>query len=135
MLLLLATVTASAQTTSNDITGKWMAEDGSARFEIYKSGNEYRGKITWLKNPKGSKATDQRNPDKSLRNRPILGLEILTGLKYHPSENTWNGGRLYSPENGVYADASVTRVDINTIKIQGRKYGVAKTKTWKRYED
>lgn len=135
LFFLTVAFTASSQTKADDIIGKWMNEDGSARFEIYKSGNEYRGKIIWLKNTNQKTATDQKNPDKSLQNHPLIGLDVITGLSYSASNNNWSGGKLYSPEKGAYADCSLIWVDKNTIKVNGKKYGITKTKIWKRYEE
>lgn len=133
--LLTASFTALSQTKADNIIGKWTNEDGAARFEIYKAGNEYRGKITWLKDPRANKATDQKNPDKSLRSRPLIGIDILTGLSYSTASNNWTGGKIYTPEKGAYADCTVIWVDSRTIKIEGRKFGMSKTKVWKRYEE
>jgi uncharacterized protein (DUF2147 family) len=124
--------TASAQTKTDDIVGKWEAEDGSAQFEIYKSGNEYRGKIIWLKNHNGGEAKDKKNPDENLRDRPILGLDILTDLSYSPSTKTWSGGSLYSPEKGMYANCSVVIIRDKEIKIIAQIKGFTRSKIWKR---
>ena len=69
---------------AQDVVGKWKLEDGSAIVEVYKSGDAFNGKIVWLQNPTeadGSPAVDSNNPDKSLRKRQLIGLNMLSGLK------------------------------------------------------
>ena len=59
-------------------------EDGTAIVEVYQSGDVFKGKIVWLKNPTepdGTPAKDSNNPDSKLRSREILGLNMLHGLK------------------------------------------------------
>jgi hypothetical protein len=67
----------------NHIIGKWLSEDEEGVTEVYKQGDRFFGKITWLKKPNnvnGKPFTDTENPEKSLRSRMLLGLFILQGL-------------------------------------------------------
>ena len=69
---------------AQEVIGKWKLDDGSAIVEVYKSGDSYNGKIVWLKDatmPDGSPVCDLNNPDKSLRSRKLMGLNMLSGLK------------------------------------------------------
>ena len=86
---------------AQDVIGKWKLEDGTAIVEVYKSGDSFNGKIVWLKNPTeadGTPAKDGNNPDKNLRSREVLGLNMLSGLKKNGGEYT--GGKIYDPGNG-----------------------------------
>jgi uncharacterized protein (DUF2147 family) len=85
------------------IVGVWMTEEKESKIEIYKKGNAYYGKIIWLKEPKtaaGKTKTDINNPDASKRDQPILGLNLLSGLKWDASESEWNEGEVYDPKSG-----------------------------------
>jgi hypothetical protein len=42
--------------------------------------------------------TDVENPDPARRNRPIVGLQVLSGFK--PAPNAWEGGQAYDPKKG-----------------------------------
>ncbi len=86
---------------AQDVIGKWKLDDGSAIVEVYKSGDAYNGKIVWLEEPNdpdGKPASDTNNPDKSLRSRKLIGLNMLSGLKKNGGEYT--GGSIYAPGNG-----------------------------------
>ena len=110
-----ALVAASAQ----EGIGKWKLEDGSAIVEVYQDGNVYNGKIVWLKNPTesdGTPAVDSNNPDKSLRKRQILGLNMLHGLKKDGEK--YAGGKIYDPGNGKTYNCSM-KVEGDVLRVRG----------------
>ncbi len=105
---------------AQEVIGKWKLDDGSAIVEVYKSGNVYNGKIVWLKNPTesdGTPAVDSKNPDKSLRKRKILGLNMLSNLKAD-GKGEYSGGTIYDPGNGKTYYCSM-EVKGNTLKVRG----------------
>ena len=139
LILLLAgfSFTVNAQTKANDIIGKWVDSDGKSRFEIFSTGNSYNAKIIWLENPKnvnGGEMMDKNNPEKSLRNRKILGLIIMTGLIFSVEYNTWVDGKIYSPIRGLTANCKLSLVSKNELVIKASKYMITNEKRWKRYE-
>ena len=87
---------------ANDIVGKWLNEEGTAQVEIYKTGNQFFGKIVWLETPNdsitGLPRTDKENPDPALQTKPLLGLVNLTGFVF--DEDEWEDGQIYDPKNG-----------------------------------
>ena len=125
-----------AQTNADDILGKWKAEDGKARFEIYKTGENYNAKISWLAEPtneKGVLKLDKNNPDKNLRNHPVLGLMIANNLKYSLGDKEWKG-TIYSPEKGITASCKINLLSKNELQLKVSKYLISETKKWNRYE-
>ena len=74
LVLALMSVAGYAQ----NVLGKWVTTDNESNVEIYQSGDKLFGKIIWLKRGEGQ--LDVHNPDKSLRSRKLLGVNILTGL-------------------------------------------------------
>jgi len=90
------------QNSGDDILGIWETDDGKAKIEIYKASGKYSGKIVWLKEPNnesGQAKRDKENPDKELRNRPILGINLVRDFKFD-GDDRWEGGKIYDPENG-----------------------------------
>ena len=91
-----------------DILGMWWTKENKAKVEITKCGAGYCGKLAWLKDPvyksgvrvgwEGKEKVDYRNPDSSKHNDPILGLQIVSNLKY--VDGIWKDGTVYDPENG-----------------------------------
>ena len=51
LLLLFVAFTAPALAGSDDILGAWFNQAKDAKIEIFKCGNDYCGKIVWLKEP------------------------------------------------------------------------------------
>ena len=112
-------VFALAAASAQDVIGKWKLEDGSAIVEVYQEGNVYNGKIVWLKNPTeadGTPAVDSNNPDKSLRKRQILGLNMLHGLKKDGEK--YAGGKIYDPGNGKTYNCSM-KVEGDVLRVRG----------------
>ena len=119
---------------AQEVIGKWKLEDGSAIVEVYKSGNDFNGKIVWLQNPTetdGTPAKDENNPDKALRSRQLIGLNMLSGLK-ETGNNEYSGGKIYDPGNGKTYNCSMT-VQGDVLKVRGsldKKGLLGRTMDW-----
>jgi uncharacterized protein (DUF2147 family) len=82
--------------------GLWYAEGGAAQVEITRCAEALCGRVVWLRSPldeDGCALRDGRNPDPALRTRPVLGLEVLRGLRPE-AQDTWTGGTIYDPSSG-----------------------------------
>lgn len=127
----------SAQNHPDDLIGKWVNEDASARFEFFKTGNTYNAKIIWLAKPQnenGEQKLDKNNPDKKLRNRPIIELVMLTGLQFSANNSMWNDGKIYSPEKGETLACKIRLTNKNELALTVSKSIFSLTKKWKRYD-
>ena len=116
--LLMPLAAAFAQGIPN-VTGKWKLDDGSAIVEVYQQGNVYNGKIVWLAEPTeadGTPAKDLNNPDKSLRSRQLIGLNMLSGLKEVGDE--YKEGKIYDPGNGKTYNCSM-KLEGDVLKVRG----------------
>jgi uncharacterized protein (DUF2147 family) len=116
------------------ILGKWYTQEKDAQVEIFKEGNVYHGKMVWLKEPTedGKPKVDKNNTDKAKRQRPILGMRLLSDF-VHEGE-TWEDGTIYDPRNGKSYSSTIKLVDENTIEVRGY-VGIAafgRTVEWKR---
>ena len=104
---------------------------------VYKKDKEYFARIIQLTNPtndKGEEFLDRNNPDKKLRNNKIVGLDILTNLKFNTNEDDWEGGTAYDPEMGMHASCKVLLRTKNELIIKATKYFITQTRKWNRYE-
>ena len=104
---------------AQDVVGKWKLDDGSAIVEVYQQGDAFNGKIVWLAEPTeadGTPAKDLNNPDKSLRSRQLIGLNMLSGLKKAGTE--YKGGSIYDPGNGKTYNCSM-KLEGNVLKVRG----------------
>ena len=128
----------SAASFAQDVIGKWKLDDGSAIVEVYKSGDSFNGKIVWLAEPTeadGSPVLDTNNPDKSLRGRQIMGLNMLSGLKAANGE--YSGGKIYDPGNGKTYNCSM-KVEGDILRVRGsldKKGLLGRTMDWFRVKE
>jgi hypothetical protein len=116
------------------IVGTYLKADGKSKIEFFKSGDTYSGKVVWLKDPNdanGNPKKDPKNPDKSLRERPLLGMVTITGLK-HEGGGKYIEGKAYRPAEGDEVKFKVKNNGNGTIDVTGSKYSFSKTETWKK---
>jgi len=103
------------------ILGIWFNAEKDAKIEVYKVDGKYCGKVVWLKNPndtQGKPKTDIENPDPKLRNRPRLGLVVLTDLK-HAGGNSYEKGRIYDPKKGKTYACQAELANPRLLKLRG----------------
>ena len=113
---------------SDDILGTWFNQDKDAKIEIFKCGNDYCGKIVWLKAPTyppgskegtpGSPKVDTKNPDAAKRKTPLMGLQIVQGLQYS-GDNQWKNGKIYDPDSGKTYSSKVTLPSHDQLDLRG----------------
>jgi len=67
------------------------------------------------------------------KDQPVIGLEIMRGLKKSEGKEVWEGGTIVDPDNGTVYRARVTPVD-GGKKLEMRGYVGAplfgRTQTW-----
>ena len=103
------------------IVGEWLTAGGESRVEIYMCDSvTYCGKIVWLRDPlkEGKPVADDKNPEDSLRSRPVLGLQIMRGFTY-AGDRVWSGGKIYDPKSGNDYSGKMTLVDDRNLDLRG----------------
>lgn len=118
-VLFFAIRTLSLAQSESAILGVWYNTEKTAQVEIQKKGAEFIGKIVWLKEPiqGGKPLTDNQNPDPKLKTRPMLGLPLLTGLKY--SSGIWKGGEIYDPTSGKTYSCELKLKSPEILEVKG----------------
>jgi len=134
LFLLAITFVAPAHADPAAVAGTWMNEDGDGLIEIRIDGQDIRGTIIGspIEDPERP-TTDIHNPDAALRDRPLVGLTILSGFSYD-GDGAWSGGFVYDPNNGKTYRAKLKLADRNTLKLRGY-IGISllgRTETWTR---
>ena len=137
--LLLAGLTAASADTGKDPSGTWLTGDGRAKIRIDRcgpSGSNACGKVVWLKSPTddgGAPRTDVKNPDPKKRSRPVIGLQLIDGLK--PDEEKFTG-ELYNIEEGKVYTVSLERESEAELSVSGCMLKVlCGSQTWTRVPD
>ena len=113
---------------SDDILGTWFNQDKDARIEIFKCGNDYCGKIVWLKEPTypagstegtpGTAKIDYKNPDPARRKVSLMDLQIVQGLQ-SSGDNLWKNGKIYDPDSGKTYSAKATLAAYDQLDLRG----------------
>lgn len=98
VLLLAAVNYAFTPNTADVVLGKWLNEEKDGAVEIFKKGNNYYGKLVWLK--RGPNTLDEKNPDAARKNDKLLGKEILQKFSYDNGSKQWQNGTIYDPKSG-----------------------------------
>lgn len=118
------------------VLGMWQSEHGSARIQISKGGDNYNGKIVWLKeenDESGKPKRDKNNPSEALKSQPIVGLEALSDFTYK-GDGVWEGGTVYDPRTGKTYDCKLTMGPGGKLEVRAFM-GISligKTQTWSR---
>lgn len=113
-------------------SGLWRTPEDDGTVEIYDCGSKLCGKVVGSSelaaNPD---LKDVNNENASLRQRPIKGLNVVSGFAGGPK--SWSGGQLYRPKNGRSYSGELDLVDNSTLKVRGCLFmGLCETQTWQR---
>ncbi|MGQ9374194.1 DUF2147 domain-containing protein [Acinetobacter tandoii] len=137
-------VIASTAALAQDISGTWQQIDdktGSPKavIEIRKeSNNTYTGKITKITPRPGYTPRERcNNCPAPYTNQPILGMEILKGLKQVEGTNNYEKGRVIDPLSGKFYDAKM-KLSTTGKRLSLRAYlgvsALGRNQTWLRIE-
>ena len=128
LALVLAGPVASASG-SDAVVGTWYVESdkGDVHITITGTGGEYRGAITWMEEPEypadhpraGQPKTDTENPEEELRDRPILGLELMYGFRWDEADREWKDGRIYAADSGKTYRCKLKLEEDGRLKVRG----------------
>ncbi|CAM3651744.1 MULTISPECIES: DUF2147 domain-containing protein [Psychrobacter] len=114
--------------TIDDKTG-----EKKAIIQLNESNGKVSGKIIKVLNKEEAKAVCTKCPG-SLKNKPIEGLQILSGLKAD-GNNKWSDGKLVDPESGKTYSGKLTLSD-NGQSLDLRGYVgsplFGRSQTWQR---
>ena len=113
------------------VAGAWLTDDGKAVVEIAPCGDRMCGRIARvLATGANVPRTDVNNPEASRRNRPLVGLQILSGFKAGAGQ--WEGGRAYDPKSGKSYDARLRLNTDGSLRVTGCVLFVCRSKRWTR---
>lgn len=132
-LLVATLLPASTIIHAQSIAGRWNTVDDvtgkvKSTVEITVRNGTATGRIVEIKDPARrsalcTKCTDDR------KDKPILGLEIIRGLKEDDGE--WEDGTVIDPENGKTYDCKLW-VENGQLKMRGYIGFLYRTQTWVR---
>lgn len=108
--------------TDENVYGIWLESDKQKVAVLIEAcGQQLCGKIVWLKKPytkDGRPKLDHKNPEKSLRQIPRCGLNILTGFS-KTEQNHWSGGTIYNPSDGDTYRSTIQLTETGSLHVRG----------------
>ena len=127
-------LTGSEGALAADPNGVWLTQTGGSRIRLADCAGALCGTIVWLKEPNdpdtGKPKLDKNNSDASKRSRPLIGVQIVLGMKPAGAEK-WTG-QVYNAEDGKTYSGNLTYTGGNSLQLQGCALGglVCKSQTW-----
>jgi uncharacterized protein (DUF2147 family) len=119
-----------------DPSGIWHTQGQLAQVQIKKCAADLCGTIIALKDPidpaTGKPQTDSENEDAAKRDRPVIGIQVVIGMK-PAGANKWSG-QIYSPEEGKTVNGNLVLKDANTLSVEGCLLGglLCRSEIWTR---
>ena len=120
------------------ITGIWWNDEKTTKIKVEKKEGKYIGTIVYMipeKYENGQPPKDDNNPDESLRNRSLIGLQILSDFEYDAKKEEWKNGKIYDPKSGNTYDCYAWLEDDDLLKLKGFVGGIrwlGKSSEWYR---
>ena len=125
LLALAAIVLMSAAPARANVEGIWLDKDGGT-VRIRNCGDGMCGSIASV-TPRvdpatGQPPTDKKNADPSRRNRPLVGVPVLMGMR-PVGPGKWTG-RLYNVDDGNTYTGNLIELGPDAIRIEGCWLGI-----------
>ena len=135
LLAVLAIAGHSAIALAADPQGIWLSAERDTKVRISNCGGKLCGRVVWLREPvdrtTGKPKTDKENPDASKQRRPLIGLQVISGMQAR-GEDTWRG-QIYNADDGKTYSASLELKSNARARVEGCVMSVlCKAQTWTR---
>ncbi|HWM80632.1 MAG TPA: DUF2147 domain-containing protein [Pseudolabrys sp.] len=129
-------ISAAASAENSNPHGTWISADGGAKVRIASCGNGICGNIVWLRerldSATGRPKTDKHNPSEAKRSRPMLGLQVISGMK--PDGENRYAGQVYNADDGKTYRSKLTLLSADKAKVEGCVLVFCKGETWTRVD-
>ncbi|MAD98506.1 MAG: hypothetical protein CMB99_14370 [Flavobacteriaceae bacterium] len=120
-LFVILLIVSASVTNAQSIFGKWNSFDEETNklesvIEVYEKDGKAFAKIIKIIDPERQTATCEKCKG-TKKDQPILGMEILSGLKQKGDE--WSGGKILDPKNGKEYKCYIKLVEPDKLKLRG----------------
>ncbi len=111
------------------VTGRWVTQSKESVVEIYECGATICGKLAkfLVPPPNGAGQKDINNPNKALRGRTLLGMDILSGFK--AAGNEWKG-QIYDPKSGKTYRSIIYKGKSGNLVVKGCIGAFCQAQSW-----
>jgi uncharacterized protein (DUF2147 family) len=117
------------------VEGVWRTPNAEVRMGACPSHRDWLcGVVTSMREPldaAGHPKRDVHNPDPAQRQRPLIGITLLSDLR-PAGEGRWEGGKIYDPRSGKSIDAKARLTDKGALKVEACFGAFCGGQTWRR---
>ena len=121
---------------ATSILGYWLT--GGSIVQIEKCNDYVCGKIKTIFVEEGvdpKQLLDDKNKDKSLRSRTLVGINILDNFLIEDiNQRTFKGGKIYDPRSGRTYKSNLYINDNGTLSVEGCLAFICNGEEWKPLE-
>jgi uncharacterized protein (DUF2147 family) len=69
------------------------------------------------------------------KDKPLIGMDIIRGVKKVDGQEVWQGGKIMDPENGKNYTLRLTPIDGGAkLQVRGSVLFISRTQTWQRVQ-
>lgn len=114
------------------VVGNWRTQMHGALVEIRPCANQSPCAYLASVDPEKARGVtrDERNPDPALRNRPLVGVPIVWGLR--PAATGWDRGRVYNPDTGQTFRSAMQLLPDGRLQVTGCWGPLCRSEIWAR---
>jgi uncharacterized protein (DUF2147 family) len=136
-VLLLLGLASVGPAIAGDPIGLWLTKDRDAKVRVADCGGVLCGTVVWLKDPidpaTGKPVADKHNTEAAKRTRPLMGVEVVIGMKPSETPDKW-AGHIYNTDDGKTYRGSIALQDATTLKVEGCVLAFCESEIWTRTE-
>jgi uncharacterized protein (DUF2147 family) len=123
-LMGMAIAAGASAAVAGDPSGTWVMTNGKFTVQISNCGQSLCGSLVAMKKPldkQGRPKVDKENPNPAMRQRPLIGLALLSGMR-PKGDDRWTGS-IYNPDDGRTYSAVMSLTGDN-MKVKGCALGL-----------
>lgn len=112
---------------ADKIVGIWWNDEKTTKIKVEKKDGKYIGTIVYMipeKYENGQAPKDDENPDPALRDRSVVGIQILNDFEYDAQKEEWKNGTIYDPKSGKTYDCYSWMESDDLLKLKGFVAGI-----------
>ena len=135
-LLILSLIVVSVQSYGqSSALGKWITVDDKTGVrksvvEIYEKNGKYFGKVTKMIYRTPEERCERCEGE--LKNQLVIGMDIISGMKYKKRSKEFEGGIILNPESGKTYEGKLW-VENGKLMVRGYLFWFYRTQAWEPY--
>lgn len=129
----------SSTLAGQSIVGKWKSIDDhtgkpKSIVEIFQKGDLFYGKVVKLfREPGEDPDPICKECEDYRKDKKIIGMEIISEMKYDANDDEYVQGEIMDPENGNIYECKLWLDDSGNLKVRGYVAFFYRTQTWLPY--